>query len=229
MVRRLFALASACVIALGPSALGPVSAHCPNVSGYFYAGGSRTPVGGADGAKATIAWTDPNPCQESVNHHVSLLYYVDPNHWGHMQTGWIKYPGLTVKGFCEIKSVANGFYPLVTWSVVSVSHNYQVFRSGPVGNGSWQCIYDGVIKASKSVALMGFGTGQYVDTEGEAHSQHGQLGKMAPAALFWSAMQIHYFSTGTWQSGTPTLYAPDSPYGAAIPGSGQMQIWTNAH
>jgi hypothetical protein len=160
-LRRLLALVAGILIAVAPVATEPVFAHCPNVGLLSIAGANMQPPSGVNGAKATIQWTDPNLCQDLVNHGTDVLHTVGAIGW--VQIGWIRYPGQTVKGYCEFEGTISS-YPLQYWSVTAATHTYEASLN--FFTAQWNCRYDGAIKYSKNAITLGFGDGQYIDIQG---------------------------------------------------------------
>lgn len=72
--------------------------------------------------------------------------------------------------------------------------------------------------------------GPQLIVQGEAHKQHGQIGKVAPAKLLFSDLQYRSSATGSWPLLNVSEYVVDTPYGWDEPAGGQMRVWTaNAH
>lgn len=228
--RAVLALAVAATLGLTPTQLVPdVQAHCPGGIVNHYAAGLQTLPHLANGVAGDIQWTQGAVCNSGVSHSVTVCKVNLSGEcatWA--QVGWRYYDGdAEPRMYCEW---AGGQYRLVEFVITHVTHRYKLLTD--TVDKFWECYVDGALKASWSWANAGFSSGTELSAQGEAHSPHVQIGRMAPASLLFSDMQYRRASNSTWPAFNVdnTFIVPvNAPYGAAEPVFGQLQVWTNAH
>jgi len=228
--RLVLSVAVAATLTLTPGTWTPTTeAHCPGGNVNHYAAGLRTLSELANGIAGDIQWTQGNVCSSGVSHSVGVCKVNASGEcakWA--QVGWRYYDGYAEpKGYCEW---AGAQYKLVEFTISHATHRYKQLTD--TVDKFWECYSDGNLKFSWSFGNAGFSTGTELSAQGEAHSPHVQIGKVAPAALLFSDMQYRRASNWTWPAFdvAQTFIVPaNAPYGASEPVFGQLHVWTNAH
>lgn len=216
-----------CLTSLGVLAAPSALSHCPQTNPtHLYAHAGRT-ASSTNGIRGTIEMVEGNVCGSGVSHSITVCSSGSCTGW--VQVGWRYYGSYSEpKAYCERRGTG-GVYALTEYVVSTITNNYR-YESNIVdekGNRVWSCYVGNVARAQTSASVLGFGTGSWMPVQGEAHSAHVQIGRMAPNVLFFS--NLNRRSGATWSALNPVRQAPDVPYGVGVVNTTTVRVWTNPH
>lgn len=203
--------------------------HCPpNSPTHIYAKAGRSLSSAAsEGIRGNIEMTAGNMCASGVSHSVTVCNTGSCSGW--IQVGWRYYSTYTSpRAYCERKGTG-GNYQLTEYAVTNATHNYK-WESMVIDekkNRQWKCYIDGTLKVTISATTYGFGKGSWMPVQGEAHSAHVQIGKMAPNKLAFTS--LNHKNGASWSVLSPSSPSAPAPYGADVPNSTTVRVWTNPH
>lgn len=203
--------------------------HCPpNSPTHIYAKAGRSLASAtSEGIRGNIQMTAGNVCESGVSHSVTVCNNGSCSGW--VQVGWRYYSNFSSpKAYCERKGTA-GSYQLTEYAVANATHHYK-WESNVIdekNNRQWKCYIGGILRITISASTYGFGKGSWMPVQGEAHSAHVQIGMMAPNKLSFSS--LNYKNGTSWPALGPTSPAAPAPYGADVPNSSTVRVWTNPH
>lgn len=205
--------------------------HCPpNSPTHIYARAGRSLSSAtSEGIRGNIQMTAGNMCASGVSHSVTVCNTGSCGGW--VQVGWRYYSTYTApRAYCERKGTS-GTYQLTEYSVTNATHAYKwesrEFEEKGTLHRQWECSVDGAVKAFAPTTTYGFSKGSWMPVQGEAHSAHVQIGKMAPNKLSFSS--LNYKAGTSWPVLSPSSPSAPAPYGADVPNSSTVRVWTNPH
>jgi hypothetical protein len=186
--------------------------------------------GGSEGARSSIAWTNPTVCPLPNNQGFvaeSITVCRTGGCAGWMQAGWIKRSSYSApKMYCEFAPDGPGRF-IVEYNIPHATHQFKVEAVGEPFPLTWTCALNGADMHVASVSFMNFNKGTWLVEQGETDSSWSQIGKLAPSKLLHS--NLKYLFANSWLTlNLNNFPSPVDPhYGRAEPNPGQLQDWTN--
>jgi hypothetical protein len=199
-------------------------AHCPSGSFHGYvAGGQGSHT--MKSVRTKIEWMGSSSvCNSGASYSISIVN--DP---GWVQAGWRYYAGYSSpKGYCERnpKPGGTGSYALTEYNVAATEQWYTYFRND---TQQFECRIGGDTLRVSHVDWLGFTNGDWIPVQAEAHAEHVQLGRIAPAWLdFRDAEKIPTGGSSWSNMGVDGVHSDDTVWNWTQPNGNGFGVNTDA-